>query len=172
MRNFLAICSGLTLCVFMSAGRTSAAPIPHGGVRARAMGNQGQGHGHGNRGRGEEHGNGQGEHGRGHSKREGTRVAFSNHDTEIIRNYFREYPSSLPPGLAKRGGNLPPGLEKHLRRDGTLPPGLQKRLRPCPVGLTRRLPPLPEGYSRMMLGARLLILNRANVILDIMMVTR
>lgn len=34
----------------------------------------------------------------------------------------------LPPGLAKRGGNLPPGLQKHLMRHGQLPPGLQKRL--------------------------------------------
>lgn len=34
----------------------------------------------------------------------------------------------LPPGLAKRGGQLPPGLQKHLLRTGQLPPGLQKRL--------------------------------------------
>ncbi len=33
----------------------------------------------------------------------------------------------LPPGLAKRGGNLPPGLQKHIERTGQLPPGLEKR---------------------------------------------
>ncbi|MGH8246109.1 MAG: hypothetical protein ACREUU_06730 [Gammaproteobacteria bacterium] len=33
----------------------------------------------------------------------------------------------LPPGLAKRGGNLPPGLQRHIDRTGQLPPGLEKR---------------------------------------------
>ena len=49
---------------------------------------------------------------------------------------YRTYPndpnyrtdSGLPPGLAKRGGNLPPGLEKK-RRAGNLPPGLEKKQR-------------------------------------------
>jgi hypothetical protein len=161
MRHFLATCSGLALCLFMSAGVTSAASGAHPGLPAWPVGNQGEGHG-----------NGHGDHGRGHYEKEGARVAFSAHDREIIRSYFREYPSELPPGLVKRGGDLPHGLEKHLRENGTLPPGLEKRLRPCPVGLSRRLPPLPQGYSRMMLGARLLILDRANVIVDIMFVTR
>lgn len=170
MRYILPICSGLALGLFMSVGGASAAPVPHPSPRAWTMGNQAKGHA--NHGRSEDQGKDRGEQSRGHWKRGQTRVAFSAHDREVIRNYFREYPSSLPPGLAKRGGNLPPGLEKHLQVNGTLPPGLQKRLRPCPVGLSRRLPSLPEGYSRMMLGARLLILNRANLIVDIMMVTR
>lgn len=34
---------------------------------------------------------------------------------------------NLPPGLAKRGGNLPPGLQRQLDRRGHLPPGLEKR---------------------------------------------
>lgn len=37
--------------------------------------------------------------------------------------------NDLPPGLAKRNGNLPPGLQKHLDRTGHLPPGLEKRYR-------------------------------------------
>jgi hypothetical protein len=36
----------------------------------------------------------------------------------------------LPPGLAKRGGQLPPGLQKHLWKHGSLPPGLQKKIGP------------------------------------------
>lgn len=168
MRDFLAMCTGLALCLLIGVGITSATPSP--GLPAWALGNQGEAHG--NHGRSQDHGKGKNERGRGHHKQEGSRVAFSVRDREVIRNYFREYPSSLPPGLAKRGGDLPPGLEKQLRRNGTLPPGLEKRLRPCPVGLSRRLPPLPEGYSRMMLGARLLILNRANIIMDIMFVAR
>jgi hypothetical protein len=170
MRYFVAACSGLALCLFMSRGIVSAGACPNPGFPSWVMGNQGKGHG--SQGRGGEHGNGHGEHGRGHYKNERSRVAFSVHDREVIRNYFREYPSSLPPGLAKRGGDLPPGLEKHLRENGTLPPGLEKRLRPCPAGLVRRLPPLPEGYSRRMLGPRLLILDRANVIVDIMFLAR
>ncbi len=35
--------------------------------------------------------------------------------------------AGLPPGLAKRGGNLPPGLQRHVDRTGQLPPGLEKK---------------------------------------------
>ena len=170
MRYLVALCSGLALCLFMSVGVTFGAPAPNPGHPAWAGENHGQGnsdHEHA-----DDHGNGHGEHGRGHDRRERSRVAFSVRDREVVRNYFREYPSSLPPGLAKRGGDLPPGLEKQLRENGTLPPGLERRLRPCPVGLSRRLPPLPRGYSRRMLGTRLLILDGANVIRDIMVLSR
>ncbi len=34
----------------------------------------------------------------------------------------------LPPGLAKRDGHLPPGLQKHYERTGHLPPGLEKKI--------------------------------------------
>jgi hypothetical protein len=40
---------------------------------------------------------------------------------------------------------LPPGLEKHLRRNGHLPPGLEKRLYPFPFALERRLPHHSSG---------------------------
>ncbi len=95
-------------------------------------------------------------------------IVFSARDQETIRRYFEVNTSNLPPGLAKRGGNLPPGLERQLRRNGTLPPGLQKRVEPFPVDLSRRLPRLPSGYSRVVLGNRALILDAANTILDIM----
>jgi len=102
----------------------------------------------------------------------GRAVAFSEHDQQLIRSYYGGGGQGLPPGLAKRGGNLPPGLEKHLQRNGTLPPGLQKRVQPFPVELTRQLPPLPSGYSRVILEGRALILNRNNTILDLMVVVR
>jgi hypothetical protein len=74
----------------------------------------------------------------------------------------------LPPGLAKRGGNLPPGLQKKLDRDGKLPPGLQKRLEPLPVDLDRRLPRLPEYYERVILERDIVLIDRrTNRILDI-----
>jgi hypothetical protein len=63
---------------------------------------------------------------------------------------------------------LPPGLEKQLVRRGTLPPGLQKRLQPCPEELERRLPPPPPGCAHVLIGGRLVLLNRrTNIIVDI-----
>jgi hypothetical protein len=53
--------------------------------------------------------------------------------------------------LAKRGGKLPPGLQKQLDKNGRLPPGLQKRLEPVPADLNRRLPRLPEFWERVIL---------------------
>jgi hypothetical protein len=74
----------------------------------------------------------------------------------------------LPPGLAKRGGNLPPGLQKQLDRNGRLPPGLQKRLEPLPVDLDRRLPRLPEYWERVILERDVILVDRRTQrILDI-----
>lgn len=97
-------------------------------------------------------------------------LSFSEHDQRLVRNYFRTNTANLPPGLAKRGGSLPPGLERHLERNGTLPPGLQKRVEPFPVELSQRLPRLPAGYSRVILAGRALILDRNHKILDLMFV--
>jgi hypothetical protein len=94
-------------------------------------------------------------------------LLFNEHDQQIIRSYFRGG-QGLPPGLAKRGGKLPPGLEKHLQRNGTLPPGLQKRIQPFPSELSQQLPRLPTGYSRVFLAGRALILDRNHKILDLM----
>ncbi len=143
------------------ASFAAAAPV--------AVGFQGQSgeHGHGN----------SGEHGRGHEKNMHAQgqahgahsLNFTARDRDAILAYFRGGPSTLPPGLAKRGGNLPPGLEKHLERDGQLPPGLQKRFMPLPAGLERLLPPCPAGYRRGILGQDVLILNnRTGRIADIL----
>jgi hypothetical protein len=99
-------------------------------------------------------------------------LEFSEHDRNIIRNYFRAQSSNLPPGLAKRGGRLPPGLERQLQKNGTLPPGLQKRIQPFPDDLTRQLPRIPSGYSRVILAGRALLLDRNNKILDLMAVVQ
>jgi len=70
--------------------------------------------------------------------------------------------------LAKRGGNLPPGLRKKLDRDGKLPPGLQKRLEPLPTDLTSRLPRLPDYWERVILERDVILIDRrSNRILDI-----
>lgn len=98
-------------------------------------------------------------------------IVFGESDQRVIRNWFRETPSSqLPPGLAKRG-SLPPGLQKQLQRNGTLPPGLQKKISPFPRELANRLGPLPTGCGcdRVFLDGKALIVSRAtNTILDVM----
>lgn len=97
---------------------------------------------------------------------------FTSRDQRIIRDYYSENTSNLPPGLAKRGGHLPPGLERQLERNGTLPPGLQKRVEPLPGELNSQLAPLPSGYSRVILAGKALILDRNNKILDLMVLVR
>jgi hypothetical protein len=98
-------------------------------------------------------------------------LIFSEHDQAVIRAYY--YSGSgrhLPPGLAKRNGNLPPGLEKQLRANGTLPPGLQDRVEPFPVGLDRQLPRLPRGYSRVMVEGRAMTIDINSRIVDVFVI--
>lgn len=93
-------------------------------------------------------------------------------ERRMIDEYYRRgekrKSKGLPPGLAKRGGNLPPGLQKHLQKNGQLPPGLQKRLEPLPVDLDRRLPQLPDYWERVVLENDVILIDRrSNRILDI-----
>jgi hypothetical protein len=93
---------------------------------------------------------------------------FSRSEREIITKYFHGGYSNLPPGLAKRNSDLPPGLQKQLAKNGTLPPGLQKRLTPFPPDLERRLPPLPDIYRRGSIGSSVVLIDRKTQrILDI-----
>ncbi|HLN87146.1 MAG TPA: hypothetical protein VK200_11800 [Candidatus Limnocylindrales bacterium] len=97
---------------------------------------------------------------------------FSSEERRIIEEYYHQGKKSkkkgLPPGLAKRGGNLPPGLQKKLDRDGKLPPGLQKRLEPLPTDLDGRLPRLPDYWERVILDRDIILVDRrSNRILDI-----
>ena len=98
-------------------------------------------------------------------------VIFTDRDRQLIQSYYSGG-KGLPPGLAKRGGNLPPGLEKQVRKNGTLPPGLQKKVEPFPTDLSRKLSPLPGGYSRVILAGKALILDRNHHILDLVAIVR
>jgi len=96
---------------------------------------------------------------------------FEAREREIISGYYANPGQGLPPGLARRGGDLPPGLEKHLVRNGTLPPGLQKRLEPLPVELERQLPALPTdcGCRRGIIGTNVVLVRTGNYsILDVL----
>jgi hypothetical protein len=97
---------------------------------------------------------------------------FSPEERRIIEDYYHKGKKSkkkgLPPGLAKRGGDLPPGLQKKLDRGGQLPPGLQKRLESLPTDLDHRLPRLPEHWERVVVERDIVLIDRrTNRILDI-----
>ena len=96
---------------------------------------------------------------------------FLPEERRIIGEYYRRDTTKkkgLPPGLAKRGGKLPPGLQKHLEKNGQLPPGLQKRLEPLPSALDARLPSIPEYWERVIVERDVILLDRrTNRILDI-----
>jgi hypothetical protein len=98
-------------------------------------------------------------------------LIFSERDQAVIRSYYRPHgESGLPPGLAKRNGNLPPGLQRKLQANEVLPPGLEKQAEPLPVDLEGRLPRLPRGYSRVMLDGRMMTVDRNNRIIDVFVV--
>lgn len=99
-------------------------------------------------------------------------VRFTAEERRLIYDYYHHGKKSkkkgLPPGLAKRGGKLPPGLQKKLERDGQLPPGWQKKLHPLPTDLSYRLPRLPEHWERVIIERDIVLIDRrTNRILDI-----
>lgn len=89
---------------------------------------------------------------------------FLPEERRIIEDYYQKgkqgKSKGLPPGLAKRGGKLPPGLQKQLDKTGRLPPGLQKRLEPLPADLESRLPRLPEDWERVILDRDIILIDR------------
>jgi hypothetical protein len=98
-------------------------------------------------------------------------LIFSERDQRLIRSYFRSRGGrGLPPGLAKRNGNLPPGLEKQIQRNGVLPPGLRKNAEPFPMELSRQLPRLPAGYSRVIIEGRAMNIGSDNRIVDVIVI--
>jgi hypothetical protein len=83
-------------------------------------------------------------------------VELGARDRDLITAYYAKHKSGLPPGLAKRE-DLPPGLERQLRRNGTLPPGLRKKITPFPLALERQLLPLPPGYRRGVIDTHVIV---------------
>ena len=96
---------------------------------------------------------------------------FSSHERELIHGYFAQPKQKFPPGLSKRAGSLPPGLEKQLRRKGHLPPGLEKKITPLPYELERRLPRLEPGLHRGFIDGKAIVYNsKTRAIIDIFVV--
>ncbi len=110
------------------------------------------------------------EHGRGRGNDDDQgrhEYRYSRRDRDEMRRWHSEYRGNLPPGLAKKD-RLPPGLEKQLRRRGTLPPGLRGYIQPCPLELARRLPPPPPDCENVVIGGRVVLMNRRSfMVLDI-----
>ena len=82
-------------------------------------------------------------------------VVFTQHDTQVIREYY-----------APQHRDLPPGLRKKYERTGKLPPGWQKKMRPMPVIVERQLPPLPPGYHRGVFDGHAVIYRPGGTIID------
>lgn len=108
--------------------------------------------------------------GKGHGGASSPQYFFSESDRGLITTWVRrQAAANLPPGLAKRGGALPPGLEKQLRKNGRLPPGLDRgSWSPFPPDLVAMLPPLPSGYDRGFIGGQAaIVLRSTQIIVDI-----
>lgn len=91
-------------------------------------------------------------------------AVFTTKEVTLVKTWFRDNRSGLPPGLAKRE-TLPPGLEKQLRQKGTLPPGLQKKIQPLPVALERQLRVLPTGYRRVVIAGNVILMNEKTALI-------
>lgn len=91
-------------------------------------------------------------------------IVISSKDRKIITTYFARHKQRRkpPPGLAKRGPSLPPGL---VKRD-TLPKGLNGRT--LPIDLDQRLTRLPSAYIRLIIGNDVVLIKRdSRVVMDI-----
>lgn len=100
-------------------------------------------------------------HGRGYD----VRVAFSDPDLRIIRDYYRVDYRGLPPGLAKKG-KVPPGHAYKLQRNQGVPANVNWAY--LPANVESRLSRLPEGYVRVVIGADVAILHtRTRVVIDL-----
>ena len=94
-------------------------------------------------------------------------LVFGDSDRQRIKHYYNSGKKSkkMPPGLAKKQ-ELPPGLQKHIRKHGELPPGLTGRR--LPLELERNLSRLPEGYVRMKVGGDMVLMNEiTRVVFDV-----
>jgi len=94
-------------------------------------------------------------------------LVFGAGDRQRIKHYYNSgrKGKKMPPGLAKKQ-ELPPGLQKHIRKHGELPPGLAGRR--LPLDLERNLSRLPEGYVRVKVGGDVVLMNEiTRVVFDV-----
>ena len=96
----------------------------------------------------------------------GVSISFGDHESSIIRAYYRDHGVS---NSKKNKGRktLPPGIARNLHRGKTLPPGIAKQ--DIPTGLIDLLPPPPRGFERIEVAGKILLVEIATrVIHDVL----
>ena len=94
-------------------------------------------------------------------------VIFSEAEISIIIAWYRDHGTATYEGGGKKQKGLPPGIAKNLGRGNPLPPGIAKDY--LPEGLLQALPPPPKGYERIIVDAKILLVEIASrVIHDIL----
>lgn len=84
-------------------------------------------------------------------------ISFGSNDVQLIQQYYRAHPVSLPPGLRKK-----------VAKGKPLPPGWQKKLRPFPSDIDVRLAPACGYCSRGVIdGYGVIYDKKTAIILDL-----
>jgi len=89
----------------------------------------------------------------------GVVVVFRDSDRGLFRDYFRAHRITGKP--------LPPGMLKNLARGKPLPPGIARTR--VPNEILVRLPPRPPGFELVIVFDRVVMLDRAGLVVDIML---
>ena len=89
----------------------------------------------------------------------GATVAFSDGELQAIHAFYRESEPRRGGGMGGGRQGLPPGIAKNLERGKALPPGLQTAT--LPASLETSLPPAPDGFERVIVDAKILLIETA-----------
>ena len=89
----------------------------------------------------------------------GVVVVFRTGDRGVFRDYFRAHRITGKP--------LPPGIARNLVRGKPLPPGITRTR--VPEEILVRLPARPSGYEVVIVGDRVVMLDRGGLVVDIML---
>jgi len=95
-------------------------------------------------------------------------AVFSDVERGTIRQYFLKHPDQLQAPDHLHAGASSAGSSGEIERGRQLPPGVLEQARPLPQELERALPPAPRGYERVILGGKVLLVDKgAQVIHDV-----
>jgi len=92
---------------------------------------------------------------------------FNEHDRRMTRGWFDQHRGHAPRGLRYQD-RLPRALEPRLRVGVVLVPTLRARMYAVPVDLLYQLPPVPYGYRYTFIGGRVVVIDPAYRVVDLM----